>query len=191
VDSTRVPQFGQASFSRSSSEVLNSPEHNTGRLMFGPVGFCACGSETEPQDPQFLVLITTAARTVRSAGSGWSGLSLACERAGMFPPPCVASATQPAAPGRAAVLWRLRPVPAHRADRLLPHISSVGARTVPLPRRTGQCRLQQLTLSSRPEPISRSLPESRAERRAKIPTAGLIDRDRSDPRSTYGGRRPR
>ena len=30
VDSTRVPQFGQASFSRSSPEVLTAPEHNTG-----------------------------------------------------------------------------------------------------------------------------------------------------------------
>ena len=46
-------------------------------------------------------------------------------------------------------------------------------------------------MSSRPEPISLSLPESRAERRAKIPTAALIDRGRSDPCSTYGGRPPR
>ena len=36
VDSTRVPQFGHASFSRSSPEVLTSPEHNTGRSMLSP-----------------------------------------------------------------------------------------------------------------------------------------------------------
>ena len=38
MDSTRVPQFGQASFSRSSSEVLKAPDHNTGRLVLSPVG---------------------------------------------------------------------------------------------------------------------------------------------------------
>lgn len=40
MDSTRVPQFGQASFSRSSpEEVLTTPEHNTGRLTYRPGGY--------------------------------------------------------------------------------------------------------------------------------------------------------
>ena len=65
MDSTRVPQFGQASFSRSSPEVLTTPEHNTGRLTYRPGGL----SDVRSGPHYDLAFLQETARSYRSSSA--------------------------------------------------------------------------------------------------------------------------